>query len=64
MLTSVAIRPTQCFQQGLQGLSIEHNASHSPHHFQESIITTFYIINIIFNATLPLRKIPPNVHEW
>jgi hypothetical protein len=57
--STVATRPITMFQQGLQGLGIEKNASHSHHHFQEWLITTFYIINI--KATLPLR-IPPNVH--
>jgi hypothetical protein len=43
--------PLQCFQQGLsQGLGIEKNASHSHHHFQEWLITTFYIINIKVNT--------------
>jgi hypothetical protein len=46
-------------QQGLQGLGIENNASHSHHHFQEWLITKFYIIKINVNTPQIVLKIPP-----
>jgi hypothetical protein len=48
--STVATRPITMFPTRLTRFRHRKNASHSHHHFQEWLITTFYIINIKANT--------------